>query len=73
MGYRSPMIAGSLFNLGATLSFAYLRNYYLLIVARTLQAAGSSLSVIAGILLHLLGIYSQVKGYACATIWYTVT
>ncbi|XP_067944986.1 synaptic vesicular amine transporter-like [Watersipora subatra] len=49
IGYRLPMLIGCLFNLSATLSFAYLRNYYLLIVARSFQAAGSSLSVIGGL------------------------
>ena len=42
------MLVGCGFNLAATLSFAYLRNYNLLVLARGFQALGSSLSVVSG-------------------------
>lgn len=42
------MLVGAAFNMGATLSFAYLRNYYLLIIARAMQALAGSLSVVGG-------------------------
>jgi len=42
------MLAGCVFNLMATLGFAYIRNYWLLLLMRTIQALGSSLSVVGG-------------------------
>ena len=48
IGHQIPMITGCGFNLAATLGFAYLMNYYLLVLARGLQALGSSLSVVGG-------------------------
>ena len=48
IGYRMPMLVGCGLNLLATLCFAYLRNFSLLVVARSLQALGSSFSVVGG-------------------------
>ena len=48
IGHRSPMLVGCAFNMVATLGFGYLRNFYLLILTRVMQAIGGSLSVVGG-------------------------
>ena len=42
------MLVGCAFNMVATLGFGYLRNFYLLILTRVMQAIGGSLSVVGG-------------------------
>lgn len=48
IGFRMPMLLGCGLNLLATLCFAYLRNFSLLVMTRALQALGSSFSVVGG-------------------------
>ena len=43
-----PLLLGCGLNLLATLCFAYLRNFSLLVMTRALQALGSSFSVVGG-------------------------
>lgn len=54
------MMVGCLFNLGATLSFGYMRNFYLLMIARAMQALGGSLSVVSGELSAWKGIIDNM-------------
>lgn len=62
-GYRNPMLVGCLCNMLATLSFGYLRNFYLLLAARVAQAIGGSLSVVGGEIKR----FDQLNGFIT---WY---
>ena len=42
------MLLGCALNFVATLGFAYVRNYYLLIIARVIQSLSSSLTIVGG-------------------------
>ena len=46
------MLIGCVFNMIATLGFGYLRNFYLLLLTRVMQAIGGSLSVVGGNILY---------------------